>query len=190
MHEKNLSHRFIRCRVDIPEGLPTRHENLRPTPRMHHPREILNAIFYIVRGGCAWRLLPHDFPPWSTVYHYFRAWRLDSTWERKERGYDGGKKIKGDQGQKAPPFGGYTRLDAQGEGPWCGHHGPRWDQAAAGACEGSVPTPFSSVVGRGLQRQEQRVDREGLRLDGGSSAASAEDGSARGDEGMGQGVGQ
>src|SRR5215204_7045239 len=85
MHEKNLSHRFIRCRVDIPEGLPTRHENLRPTPRMHHPREILNAIFYIVRGGCAWRLLPHDFPPWSTVYHYFRAWRLDSTWERMHR---------------------------------------------------------------------------------------------------------
>jgi putative transposase len=49
-------------------------------PRMHHPREILNAIFYIVRGDCAWRLLPHDFPPWrSTVYHYFRAWRLDGT---------------------------------------------------------------------------------------------------------------
>src|SRR5215204_674975 len=54
-------------------------------PRMHHPREILNAIFYIVRGGCAWWLLPHDFPPWSTVYHYFRAWRLNSTWERMYR---------------------------------------------------------------------------------------------------------
>jgi len=45
-------------------------------------REILNAIFYILRGGCAWRLLPHDFPPWQTVYHYFRLWRLDGTWER------------------------------------------------------------------------------------------------------------
>jgi putative transposase len=41
-----------------------------------------NAIFYIVRGGCAWRLLPHDFPPWKTVFHYFRAWRSDGTWER------------------------------------------------------------------------------------------------------------
>src|SRR5215212_1615468 len=51
-------------------------------PKMHSAREVLNAIFYIVRGGCAWRLLPHDFPPWKTVYHYFRSWRLDGTWER------------------------------------------------------------------------------------------------------------
>ena len=46
-------------------------------------REILNAVFYIVRSGFAWRLLPHgDFPPWKTVYHYFRLWRIDGTWER------------------------------------------------------------------------------------------------------------
>jgi len=51
-------------------------------PRLHTLREILDAIFYVVRGGCAWRLLPHDFPPWKTVYHYFRSWRLDGTWER------------------------------------------------------------------------------------------------------------
>ena len=51
-------------------------------PKMHTTREILNAIFYVVRGGCAWRLLPHDFPPWKTVYHYFRLWRLNGTWER------------------------------------------------------------------------------------------------------------
>jgi putative transposase len=50
-------------------------------PRTHSTREVLNAVFYIVRGGCAWRLLPHDFPPWKTVYHYFRSWRLDGTWE-------------------------------------------------------------------------------------------------------------
>jgi len=42
----------------------------------------LNAIFYVLRGGCAWRLLPHDFLPWQTAYHYFRAWRIDGTWER------------------------------------------------------------------------------------------------------------
>jgi transposase len=41
-------------------------------PRLHSLREILNAIFYVARSGCAWRLLPHDFPPWKTVYHYFR----------------------------------------------------------------------------------------------------------------------
>ncbi len=51
-------------------------------PRLHTLREILDAIFYIVRSGCAWRLLPHDFPPWKTIHHYFRTWRLDGTWER------------------------------------------------------------------------------------------------------------
>ena len=51
-------------------------------PRAHEARELLNAIFYVVRGGYAWRLLPHEFPPWKTVYHYFRSWRIDGTWER------------------------------------------------------------------------------------------------------------
>jgi putative transposase len=51
-------------------------------PRLHTLRKILDAIFYIVRSGCAWRLLPHDFPPWKTIHHYFRGWRIDGTWER------------------------------------------------------------------------------------------------------------
>jgi putative transposase len=49
-------------------------------------REIFNAIFfYILRSGCAWRLSLHDFPPWKTVYHYFRTCRIDGTWERLHR---------------------------------------------------------------------------------------------------------
>ncbi len=51
-------------------------------PRLHSPREILNAIFSLLRSGCAWRLLPHDLPPWKTVYHYFRLWRRSDLWER------------------------------------------------------------------------------------------------------------
>ena len=43
-------------------------------------RELLNAIVYVVRNGCTWRALPHDFPQWQTVYHYFRLWRDDGTW--------------------------------------------------------------------------------------------------------------
>jgi putative transposase len=51
-------------------------------PRLHSPREILDAILYVSKSGCAWRLLHHDFPPWRTVYHYFRSWRLSGIWER------------------------------------------------------------------------------------------------------------
>ena len=45
-------------------------------------REIRNGIFYILRGGIAWRLMPHDLPPWSTVYGYFNTWRKHKIWEQ------------------------------------------------------------------------------------------------------------
>lgn len=48
----------------------------------HSKREIVNAIFYILRAGCSWRLLPHDFPPWQTVYSHFRNWQNLDLWER------------------------------------------------------------------------------------------------------------
>ena len=48
-----------------------------------HPRiEIVNAGFYVLRTGCAWRHPPHAFPPWQTVYRYFRRWRDDGTLDR------------------------------------------------------------------------------------------------------------
>ena len=49
-------------------------------PRAVDLREVLNGIFYIARGGCSWRMMPRDLPPWSTCYDYFRTWRNDGTW--------------------------------------------------------------------------------------------------------------
>ena len=51
-------------------------------PRKYPIREVINGIQYILRGGCAWRLMPHDLPHWQTAYQTFRAWRQDGTWLR------------------------------------------------------------------------------------------------------------
>ena len=53
---------------------------LRGRPRRWSLRHIVNAIFYLLRAGCAWRLLPHNYPPWPTVYHYFREWQRTGPW--------------------------------------------------------------------------------------------------------------
>jgi putative transposase len=51
--------------------------------RRKHPfRELLNAVFYLVRTGCQWRNLPKDFAPWRTVYHYFRLWKRNGLWNQ------------------------------------------------------------------------------------------------------------
>ncbi|WP_040816100.1 IS5 family transposase [Nocardia concava] len=51
-------------------------------PVLHPRREIVNALACWVRAGCAWRLLPHDLPPWQTVYHYWRSWTKEGRWEQ------------------------------------------------------------------------------------------------------------
>ncbi len=51
-------------------------------PRTYPLREIVNAVLYLARGGCTWRMLPHDFPPWKTVSYYFYTWRDQGVWER------------------------------------------------------------------------------------------------------------
>src|SRR4051812_47717614 len=51
-------------------------------PAKHARREIVDAMLYVLRGGISWRSLPHEYPPWQTVYDYFRRWRDDGTWER------------------------------------------------------------------------------------------------------------
>src|ERR687894_901895 len=103
----------------------------RGRPRTHGSRAILHAVFYVLKSGCPWRLLPRDFPPWKSVYDWFRKWRIDGTFEclnaalrerlrtrsgrnprpsagivdsqsasttgvgGEQRGYDGGKKVRG-----------------------------------------------------------------------------------------------
>lgn len=51
-------------------------------PMKHPTRELINAIFYVLQTGCSWRALPHDFPPWQTVYTYFRKLQREGTWQR------------------------------------------------------------------------------------------------------------
>lgn len=51
-------------------------------PRTVDMREVINAILYVLRSGCTWRMVPHDLPPWSTAWGYFRRWRKNGTWER------------------------------------------------------------------------------------------------------------
>ena len=51
-------------------------------PRTVDLREVVNASLYVLRTGCAWRMLPHDLPSWQTVYKYFRRWTLDGTWAK------------------------------------------------------------------------------------------------------------
>ena len=59
---------------------PEPSEGGRGRPRKWSYREILNAILYVLRTGCQWRNLPHDFPPWGTIYYYFRKWHQEDWW--------------------------------------------------------------------------------------------------------------
>ena len=133
--EQKIPNRPIRHRVGVhlwPPSCPhqartTQDAQLAGDPKRH----LLRLEDYVLRSGCPWRLLPRDFPPWKTVYDWFRKWRIDGTFERlnatlrerlrtrsgrnprpsagivdsqsakttsvggEQRGYDGGKKIRG-----------------------------------------------------------------------------------------------
>jgi putative transposase len=78
-------------------------------PRQVDMREVFNAIFYLLRGGIPWRMLPHDFPPWKTVYHYFRLWRLEGTWEKLNARLR--EQVRSQSGREATPSAGV--MDSQ-----------------------------------------------------------------------------
>jgi len=73
---------------DLTDAQWARLEPLVPLPRpggrppAHARRELVDAMLYVLRNGIIWRALPHEYPPWQTVYHYFRQWRTDGTFER------------------------------------------------------------------------------------------------------------
>jgi putative transposase len=78
--------------------------NNRGRPRVHTTRQILDAIFYVLKSGCPWRLLPCDFPPWETVYCWFRRWRIDGTWESLNAALC--ERVRGSQGRNVYPSAG------------------------------------------------------------------------------------
>lgn len=74
--------------TDTTDGEWTIIEPLIPAPKSggrpahHSRRDVIDALFYVKRGGIPWRLLPVDFPPWPTVYDYFRIWKESGVYER------------------------------------------------------------------------------------------------------------
>ena len=78
-------------------------------PRSANLREVVNGIFYVLRGGIPWRFLPKEFPPWKTVYHYFRLWRLEGTWEKLNAGLR--EQVRSQSGREATPSAGV--MDSQ-----------------------------------------------------------------------------
>lgn len=72
-------------------------------------REIVDAILYLLRTGCQWRMLPHDLPPWQTVYYHYRQWRERGIWEKINRLL--GEQVRRKAGREATPSAGI--VDAQ-----------------------------------------------------------------------------
>src|SRR6266851_4577329 len=79
----------------IPPAKPGGH------PRTTDIREVINAILYLDRTGGQWRALPHEYPPWSTVWSYFRRWRCDGTWQRIHTALREQARVK--QGRQSTP---------------------------------------------------------------------------------------
>ncbi len=70
----------------------------------HSCCEVLNGIFYILCGGCTWRMMPHDFPAWKTVYHYFRLSRISGVWQQMNQALR--EKVRQQAGRQLTPSAG------------------------------------------------------------------------------------
>jgi len=85
----------------VRELIPESHFEGRGRPCLHSKREILDGIFYIIRGGIPWRMVPNDLPPWKTVYHYFRLWAKQGVWKRVHDAIRDRARVA--HGKKKPP---------------------------------------------------------------------------------------
>lgn len=82
--------------------LPPARRDVRP--RQYELREVVNAVRYLQRTGCSWRMLPHDFPPYRTVFYYFRLWRRTGVWEQVHAALH--RLVRQHEGRQAEPSGG------------------------------------------------------------------------------------
>jgi transposase len=128
-------------------------------------RAVVDAILYQNRTGCQWRLIPHEFPNWHTVRHYYDRWREDGTWERLNEALNvrvrerAGKEptpsvlIVDSQSARSTEMGGEVGIDGgkKGQGP---------EAAAGGGYAGAA------LAGGGARRQHRRL-RGGLAAPGG-----------------------
>jgi putative transposase len=138
---------YIEPHMPAPKG--------RGRPRTHDLREILNAVFYLLKSGCQWRLLPHDFPRWPTVYWYFRKWRIEGTWERINRAIRERLRVR----LKRDPQPSAGVVDSQGRS-----RAPRWagkPGVTTEARRSRVASATSAGGHRGFRPQSQAPQRQG-----------------------------
>ncbi len=113
---------------------------------VHARRELVNAILYVLRSGCPWRLLPHEFPAWGTVYSYFRRGPREGIWEQILRTLR--MQVRRKQGRNEEPSA--AIIDSQSiktsavRGPQKGY-----DRGKKASCPGGAPSGMKEDILRG-----------------------------------------
>lgn len=121
---------------------------------VHTRREMVNAILYVLRSGCPWRLLPHDFPAWQTVYYYFRRWEREGVWEQILRALR--MQMRQRQGREEEPSA--AIIDSQSvktsavRGPEKGYDAGKKNSGAQAARAGGYPGPSVGHQSHGGRR--------------------------------------